>query len=463
MCWWLVDRVSRMLQPDERTAVRGDLAESGESCGQALRDVLGLIIRRQASLWMDWRPWLALVGLVVPLGILLSLVSRRTADWSAIHIWLYANNWDWAFLGNTAFQQDFPPILAGVLMSYFTLICWSWTTGFAIGSLSRRTIHVNGALFCLMLLLEALMGPPRFLVPSLFVHRARNFDSNAAVFAVSFYRVMFPPIVQGVFVLVPSLWGMRQGLRLATLRGPLPTILWSGAIATTAAIAIQSWGWWPIPTYILGQRFGRLGKLLLQAFVYWPVVYLIARAMRRRWSTRNNLMRAFALLLTLAGIAFAADQPTVRAALQPAKERKPAPNFALEDSSGRTVKLKDFHGKVVLLDFWATWCHGCKQEIPWFVAFQKTYGAKGFAVVGVSLDEGGWNVLRPFLAEANVPYRMLLGDEAIAARYGIKNMPDTFLIDKRGRVAAAYLAGLVDKDDVEANIKALLSKHGQRR
>ena len=133
-------------------------------------------------------------------------------------------------------------------------------------------------------------------------------------------------------------------------------------------------------------------------------------------------MRASALLLTLAGIATTADQSTVRAILYPANERKAAPEFALEDSSGNTIGLKNYHGKVVLLDFWATWCTGCKKEIPWFSEFQRTYGAQGLAVVGVSMDEGGW------------------------------------MIDRQGRLAAAYVAGLVDKDDVEANIKALLSK-----
>jgi cytochrome c biogenesis protein CcmG/thiol:disulfide interchange protein DsbE len=159
----------------------------------------------------------------------------------------------------------------------------------------------------------------------------------------------------------------------------------------------------------------------------------------------------------MGGVAGAADQPTVRAALQSVKERKPAPEFALKDADGRTVQLKNYRGKVVLLDFWATWCHGCKQEIPWFAEFQRKYGAKGLAVVGVSMDES-WKVVKPFLAATDVPYRILLADEPTAQRYGIKGMPDTFLIDRKGKVAAAYLAGLVDKDDVEANIKAMLSK-----
>lgn len=176
-------------------------------------------------------------------------------------------------------------------------------------------------------------------------------------------------------------------------------------------------------------------------------------------SARINLVTVSALLLAFVGFAAAADQPTVRAPLQSVKDRKPAPNFVLKDSSGKTVQLKDYRGKVVLLDFWATWCTGCKKEIPWFSEFQRKYGARGFAMVGVSLDEGGWNVLKPFLAENKVSYRMLLGDDPTAQQYGITNLPDTFLIDRQGRVAATYRAGLVDKDDVEANIKAILSKH----
>jgi peroxiredoxin len=170
---------------------------------------------------------------------------------------------------------------------------------------------------------------------------------------------------------------------------------------------------------------------------------------------RLHLLGALALLLTLAGIAATAD---LRAVFQPANERKAAPQFALKDSSGKKIELKDYHGKVVLLDFWATWCTGCKMEIPWFSEFQRTYGAQGFAVVGVSMDEGGWRVLKPFLAETHVPYPILLGDGPTAQRFAIQSLPDTLLIDRQGRVAAAYLTVLVDKDDVEVNIKALPSQ-----
>lgn len=97
-------------------------------------------------------------------------------------------------------------------------------------------------------------------------------------------------------------------------------------------------------------------------------------------------------------------------------------------------------------------------EIPWFSEFQKAYGTQGFLVLGVSMDDGGWAVLKPFLAEAHVPYPILLGDGPTARRFGIQGLPDTFLIDRQGRVAAAYLTRLVEKDDVEVNIKALLSQ-----
>jgi cytochrome c biogenesis protein CcmG/thiol:disulfide interchange protein DsbE len=173
---------------------------------------------------------------------------------------------------------------------------------------------------------------------------------------------------------------------------------------------------------------------------------------------RTFLMRASTLLLTLAAIATVVGQPAVHATLQPASQRKAAPQLALKDSTGRTISLTDYRGKVVLLDFWATWCTGCKKEIPWFSEFEKAYGARGFAVVGVSMDESGWSVVKPFLAENHLPYPILLGDGPTAQRFGIETLPDTFLIDRQARVAAACRAGLVDKKDVEANIKALLSE-----
>jgi peroxiredoxin len=169
------------------------------------------------------------------------------------------------------------------------------------------------------------------------------------------------------------------------------------------------------------------------------------------------LMRTCALLFVLACLATAAEPSGVRETLQPADQRKAAPDIALQDSSGKTVSLRDYRGKVVVLDFWATWCHGCKQEIPWFSEFNSKYATQGLSVIGVSMDGDGWKVVKPFIETANVPYTILLGDDATGKSYGIESMPDTFLIDRDGRIAAAY-RGLVDRDNIEANIRAILSQ-----
>src|SRR5260221_1750096 len=191
-----------MLEPDEREAVRGDFAESGETSGQALRNVLGLVLRRQAALWKDWRPWLALVGLVAPLGVLLSLVARREAGGSAIYLWLYLNNWTSAYITNRGARMDLIHYSAVIFAAYMTLFFWSWPSGFMLASLSRRTIQVNGALFCLVVLLAKLLEAPP---PG---RNDGNVDSNDPVLSLTFYSVMFPLILQAVLILLPAIWGM---------------------------------------------------------------------------------------------------------------------------------------------------------------------------------------------------------------------------------------------------------------
>ena len=104
----------------------------------------------------------------------------------------------------------------------------------------------------------------------------------------------------------------------------------------------------------------------------------------------------------------------MKAAVKPEQERKTAPEFALKDEDGKTVKLSDYKGKVVLLNFWATWCGPCKIEIPWFMDFEQTYKDKNFAVLGVSLDEDGWDAVKPYIKEKKINYRVMIGTEAVA-------------------------------------------------
>ncbi len=141
--------------------------------------------------------------------------------------------------------------------------------------------------------------------------------------------------------------------------------------------------------------------------------------------------------------------------LIPAAQRKPAPDFTLNDASGRPVRLSDFKGKVVVLNFWATWCHGCQTEIPWFIEFQRIYRNRDFAMLGISRDDDGWKAVRPYLARKQLNYPVMIGTEAIATQYGAEQLPVTLLIDKSGHIAARH-EGVVRKSDCQAEIEALL-------
>lgn len=144
------------------------------------------------------------------------------------------------------------------------------------------------------------------------------------------------------------------------------------------------------------------------------------------------------------------------AALKPPQKRNPAPDFTLKDADGRTVKLSDYKGKVVLLNFWATWCGPCRLEIPWFMDFEQKFKDRGFAVIGVAMDDEGWEIVKPYIEKMKMNYRVVIGDEMTAVRYGgIDAMPSTFIIDKDGKIAAVHV-GLVSKGSYQNDIEQLL-------
>ena len=148
--------------------------------------------------------------------------------------------------------------------------------------------------------------------------------------------------------------------------------------------------------------------------------------------------------------------------LIPASRREPAPGFALPDMDGGTATLADYADRVLLLNFWATWCLPCRAEMPWFVDFQTAFGDDGFAVLGVSVDEPGRAIVEPFLDRSPVNYRIALADTAQRlAPFGPMNtLPTTWLIDKHGRIAAEHV-GLVNRDATEAEIRLLLAEPGR--
>jgi peroxiredoxin len=165
-----------------------------------------------------------------------------------------------------------------------------------------------------------------------------------------------------------------------------------------------------------------------------------------------------ALSLAVALFTGCSTSTTVKAAVKPDKQRKAAPNFTLKDGTGQTVKLSDYRGKVVLLNFWATWCGPCKIEIPWFIEFQQSYKDKSFTVLGVSMDDDGWKAVRPFVAQSKINYPIVVGTEETSQQYGgIDALPTTFVIDQEGRIASIH-QGLVSKSEYEKEIRDLLDK-----
>jgi thiol-disulfide isomerase/thioredoxin len=140
------------------------------------------------------------------------------------------------------------------------------------------------------------------------------------------------------------------------------------------------------------------------------------------------------------------------------EDRKMAPNFTMTDASGKLVKLSDFRGKAVLLNFWATWCGPCKVEIPMLKGLQQTYQDRKFTVLGVSLEEEGWTVVKPYMERAQFNYPVTVGGEDIAALYGgLNSVPTTLLIDKSGRIASVHV-GLCNRSEYEGEIKAVLQE-----
>jgi peroxiredoxin len=140
-----------------------------------------------------------------------------------------------------------------------------------------------------------------------------------------------------------------------------------------------------------------------------------------------------------------------------------APDFALQDIDGHTVRLSDLRGKAVVLNFWATWCPPCKAEIPWFIDLQNKYGPQGLQIVGVSMDDGGMAAVVPFARKIGINYKVLLGNSDVSDMYGgIYSLPTTFYIGRDGRVLE-YVPGLITHYEIERNIKAALASEALKQ
>ena len=140
------------------------------------------------------------------------------------------------------------------------------------------------------------------------------------------------------------------------------------------------------------------------------------------------------------------------------KERRLAPDFTLPQLNGQQLTLSAYRGNVVLLDFWATWCVPCREEIPHFIALQQKYGDHGFQMIGVSMDDSA-DPVGPFNQQFHMNYPVVIGNAKIGGLYGgVLGLPIAFLIDRDGRVYAKHI-GATNAAIFEKEISSLLTAH----
>jgi len=171
-------------------------------------------------------------------------------------------------------------------------------------------------------------------------------------------------------------------------------------------------------------------------------------------------MKTPRLLLALAVCAgLACSLPVVFAAAKGGSSLpvlREAPAWSLKDVDGKTVNFADFKGKVVVIDFWATWCPPCREEIPGYIEMTKKHGKDGLVIIGISLDQAGPGVVRSFIAKSGINYPIVMGDDATVAAFGgVEVIPTTFLIDREGLIRDKKV-GMMAAAEYEKKILAVL-------
>jgi peroxiredoxin len=168
------------------------------------------------------------------------------------------------------------------------------------------------------------------------------------------------------------------------------------------------------------------------------------------------------LALAMAGAASAGAGPVIESAKAAAGSPradwagKSAPDFVLHTLDGRKVALSDFRGRVVILNFWATWCAPCRVEMPWLVEFYRRYRDSGLEVLGVTMDDGDLDMVKRFAGDFKVDYTILLKDRAMADAYGgARYLPQTFIIGRDG-IILRQLIGMRTRAAFESDIKQAL-------
>ena len=135
------------------------------------------------------------------------------------------------------------------------------------------------------------------------------------------------------------------------------------------------------------------------------------------------------------------------------------PQFSLSDvTTGETVESSAYNGKVLLVNFWATWCPPCREELPSLKSLQEKYGDEGFSVLGVSIDKGGSKMVSRFVRKTQLNYPVVLGDSSLGKGFGgFFGVPASFLVDRSGMVVKSY-AGYVSHEQLEEDIQKILTR-----
>ena len=167
---------------------------------------------------------------------------------------------------------------------------------------------------------------------------------------------------------------------------------------------------------------------------------------------RKNIL-SMALAVGLISLAYGCAAPVQ---VESESAGGPLPAFSLQDLEGDPFTQEDLDGKVALINFWATWCGPCKIEMPWFVDFQRQFKDRGFTVLAISLDEGGWDPVRAFADEMDFNFPVVLGGDPVSEAFGgIYVLPTTLIVDRSGEIVYRH-SGLAPKATYEQEIESLL-------
>lgn len=283
-CWTVALWLSSMLDDAERDAVIGDLAESREKGSRALVNVLGLVVRRQATFWKNSHFWAVLLIMVLPLSFLLCTVAQGVAGETAVYTWMYANNWDWELFKNFGFWYEMWHVAIQTFLAWLMLACWSWSAGFLLGCYRKvAQPQTSGALLLLLALLQIANAPQHwfhFWVALSGIPQLTSFDGHAPVSAITFYRVVFPFLVLGMLVAVPAVWGMRQEKMRRPRKFRIVLVLAASVSVLTMLFRIP-----PGLGFLLGSYSGEWVSKTMRVsllLAYWPVLYMLIKFIFKR-------------------------------------------------------------------------------------------------------------------------------------------------------------------------------------